>query len=631
MGRTANVPPELRELYDEVEAAVAAFFGAQRWDPETAQLRFSGERYVLVRASSMSVQFVDRVQELCRREGRPEGFEVARSLLYNLGHAMGHADSKVAGARLDLVDPPAQLVAGPAHFAFAGWANVDMLSEGHPGIDPDTYLLYDHPNSFEADAWLEAGRRAQRPICVMNAGYASGWTEGVFDTPMLATEVTCRAMGHEHCRFVMARPHRMTLSLEEYFAENPDAVLQRVAVPGISGIEEHFGGAAFRDREVEYQAVFDGVTDGLAVVDEDGLIVHANAAFAHLVGRGAAACEGAAVDALVPLDPPFLHVRRRLAAGASFQSRTELGAGETDRVVEVKASPIFHRGRERTLVGLRDITEAEQARRELERVNAVLQEVNGDLCRVRDQAVAANRAKSEFIARMSHEFRTPLNAVIGYTELMLEDVQADGGANEQLEGDLTKVRGAATHLLELINEVLDMAKIEAGEARVSVEFFSLRELLEGVIDVARPAALDAGNRLSASMDGLPGSVCADRLKIRQIVLNLLSNAVKFTANGDVSLSAHVAQRTGDFWLEVAVSDTGIGISEKGRRDLFSPFHQADESTSRRYGGTGLGLAISQGFARLMGGDIRVESVLGEGSTFFFEMPILVAPERSAIG
>ncbi|MGL5197248.1 MAG: sensor histidine kinase, partial [Chroococcales cyanobacterium] len=248
-------------------------------------------------------------------------------------------------------------------------------------------------------------------------------------------------------------------------------------------------------------------------------------------------------------------------------------------------------------------------------------------------AETANRSKSMFLANMSHELRTPLNAIIGYSEMLQEE--ADDFGYTDLIPDLEKIRKSGNHLLVLINDILDISKIEAGKMDLYLEDFNINELIENVVSTAQTLIERNDNTLTVECEGNLGMMYADLTKVRQILLNLLSNAAKFTKNGQITLSvvlfcplatdATVTGTSGS-WVQFAIADTGIGITPEQRQHLFKPFMQGDASTTRAYGGTGLGLAISQRFCQMMGGEISLESEPLCGSCFSVLLPCeVVAP------
>jgi adenylate cyclase len=233
------------------------------------------------------------------------------------------------------------------------------------------------------------------------------------------------------------------------------------------------------------------------------------------------------------------------------------------------------------------------------------------------QLEVASQHKSQFLASMSHELRTPLNAIIGLTEMMVTNAARFG--TEKAAEPLRRVHRAGSHLLGLINQVLDLSKIEAGKLELSPDWVNLTPLVNEVVDTARPLAEQNNNRLVIKGQENLGSLTVDPMRLRQILLNLLSNACKFTKQGEVTLLARklVDERN---WIEFAVSDTGIGMTPEQQAKLFEEFTQADSSTARQYGGTGLGLAITRKLARMMGGDVTLTSEAGKGSTFTVRLP-----------
>jgi GAF domain-containing protein/CheY-like chemotaxis protein len=245
------------------------------------------------------------------------------------------------------------------------------------------------------------------------------------------------------------------------------------------------------------------------------------------------------------------------------------------------------------------------------------------------QLAEASQHKSQFLASMSHELRTPLNAIIGVTEMLLEDAR-DLKRDDELE-PLERVVRAARHLLALINDILDLSKIEAGRMELHLESFPLAPVIEEVAKTIEPLATQNANRLVVYCPADLGTIHADQIRVRQVLLNLASNANKFTDKGTVTIAAQLQRRERD-WITITVTDTGIGMTEQQMGRLFQEFSQADSSTTRKYGGTGLGLAISRHFCRIMGGDITVQSKPGAGSTFTIRLPTVVrSDERLAVG
>ncbi len=285
--------------------------------------------------------------------------------------------------------------------------------------------------------------------------------------------------------------------------------------------------------------------------------------------------------------------------------------------------------RDRELQAARDLLEV----RVVERTADLKQEISRHeetqlaLLAAKQAAEDSSRAKSAFLANMSHELRTPLNAIIGYSEMLQEDSQ--DLKLPQFSDDLEKIRKSGKHLLALINDVLDISKIEAGRMTVVLEEVSVDGIVSDVIATVDPLVRRNGNRLEVSCPETGLVVVADAMKLRQSLLNLLGNASKFTHDGAIRLHIERRMHNGQDLLELRVTDSGIGIAPDQLARLFQAFTQVDSSSTRKYEGTGLGLAISRRLCQMMGGDITAESELGNGSTFTITMPLRPAGGASA--
>jgi predicted hydrocarbon binding protein len=217
---TVSCPAPFRPMFERAQAYVEAYFRNRDERPQEGTIEIGGERYILVRAASMSVHFLDFIKSMYPALDESEAIEASSSVLFDMAHVIGQADAKNFHRAMGVTDPIAKLSTGPIHFAYTGWAFVDILPESSPTPDDDFLLLYDHPHSFEADAWLASGRKTGFCTCFMNAGYSSGWCEESFGVRLEAREITCRSKGDSQCRFVMAPPGRLEERIAEYLARS---------------------------------------------------------------------------------------------------------------------------------------------------------------------------------------------------------------------------------------------------------------------------------------------------------------------------------------------------------------------------------------------------------------------------
>lgn len=356
------------------------------------------------------------------------------------------------------------------------------------------------------------------------------------------------------------------------------------------------------DVEAVAKDLFARVQDAVLILDSKSSVMQMNSAARKLFNIKDLPPAGIVASLLIDDFP-------RHANDDHYETRLAQSAGQ--RIVSISQAPVIGIREEiGKIVIVRDITQQKQAEAEIKRMNE-------DLTAARDEAMAASQSKSQFLANMSHELRTPLNAIIGYSEMVAEEL--DEAGETAVLPDLNKINSSARHLLALINEILDLSKIEAGKAELFIEEINIVALVKETAEYVRPLIEENNNVLAIECDQNIGSMKSDLTKIRQTLFNLLSNACKFTENGKIILS--VQRRTGaPDKIIITVQDSGIGLSAEQQQKLFQDFSQADASTTRKYGGTGLGLAISQRYCQMMGGEISVESAPGKGSIFTVILP-----------
>ena len=427
-------------------------------------------------------------------------------------------------------------------------------------------------------------------------GYRQGWYDSEFSVAALAAVLT--GLG-------MAVAWRGGLLVEAADDGREEAQAALVALNADLSHQVQVRSAQADRALARFRALMESAPDAMLGVGPDGVILLVNAEAEHLFGYARSELLGQPVEVLLPAAVAARHEahregylqspeRRPMGAGQELAARRKDG---TEFPVEVSLSTIETDDGQMVMAAVRDATE----RRAFESA----------LAAARDLAEGAARSRQEFLATMSHEIRTPMNAVIGMTSLLL-----DSTLDAQQQDYLETIRSSGDHLLSLINDVLDYAKIDAGKLELEAVPFDARDWLHSTVELIASQAHDKGLELAYDVDpAVPAGLVGDPARLRQILVNLLSNAVKFTEHGEVEVRLGVESREQDaLWMTISVRDTGIGIAADDVGGLFDPFTQADSSTTRVYGGTGLGLAIARRLSRAMGGDLELTSAPGEGTT-----------------
>ena len=383
---------------------------------------------------------------------------------------------------------------------------------------------------------------------------------------------------------------------------------------------------ALAEAEARQRSVLESTGEGIFGVDGKGRLMFINPAGATLLGYTKEELFGGAVHSIIhhtrpdgsdyPVEECPMHAAFTEGTASKVDDEVLWRKDGSSFDVEYSSTPLRKDGE---LVGavivFRDITERKIA--------------EAELLQARDAAEAANRAKSGFLANMSHELRTPMNAIIGYSEMLIEE--AEDLEMDAFTDDLKKIHGAGSHLLSLINDILNLSKIEAGKMDLYFETFAVDTMIEEIVATVDALVRKRDNALVVRGTGDLGTMVSDLTKVRQTLFNLISNAAKFTENGQITLSVKREQDDdGREWVEFEVADTGIGIAAEKIDELFEEFTQADASTTREYGGTGLGLAITKRFCDMLGGSIDCRSTLGEGSAFTIRLPAEVSDQKQQV-
>lgn len=386
-------------------------------------------------------------------------------------------------------------------------------------------------------------------------------------------------------------------------------------------------------QDANLTSLIDALADGIVVVESDGKICGFNRRSEDLFGWNAGDIIGESVTRLIPWPIPehkdVLDTIGRRSDGSVFAVEIAVGAlptteGKTLSLISVRDTT-EHDSTEQLQA---EITELRESRESVARQREEMAQLARDLAEARDKAELANREKSEFLAIMSHELRTPLNGLLGISMLL-----SKSELPPKQRGQLQMIEQAGESLLVIVNDLLDISKIETGHLEIEPEDMDLHQLIESICTVWKPRADEKGlNFILKSADDLPRFIRADATRLRQIVDNFLNNATKFTKSGEITLTVnHISSADGKVELGIDVTDTGPGIKNKYHDRLFKRFSQADRSMSREHGGTGLGLAICKQLAELMDGEVGFVSEFGKGSTFWLCVPCRIGDERLVAG
>jgi len=374
MLKTVKIPKQFEPIFEKAQEFVSRYFEGKKEDPTKGTIEIFGERYILVRAASLSVDFFETVMKLYEKEGKEEALNITRQLLFDIAHAIGKQDARNFHNKMNLNDPIEKLSAGPIHFSHSGWAFVDIFPESNPSPDENYYLIYDHPYSFESSAWLQAGKKSDFPVCIMNAGYSSGWCDESFGITLVALEIMCKAKGDDACRFIMAPPSRIQGHIANHIKEGSKLAekITKYEIPGFFKRKELE--AELHCSEQRFRAMFENATDGILLIDlESRKFLDGNKMICQMLGYRLEEIRNLGiVDICSGKDMLYITEHLNKLTRGEITPAKDLPVKRKDGTVfytDVNCSPMKLNGITYLVGVFRDITERRQAKKMIERLN----------------------------------------------------------------------------------------------------------------------------------------------------------------------------------------------------------------------------------------------------------------------
>ncbi|MBN1551938.1 response regulator [bacterium] len=600
MQHFVDVPSNFENMFRAAEKFVEAYFAKRKYSPGYGIIEIDGERYILVRAKSMSVELFETVRRLFISSEHHKAFDIVKNLLFDIAHALGKSDAVFFHKKAKLKTPTEKLSAGPVHFAFSGWASVKILPESIIETGSNFVLYYEHPHSFESDSWLESGKKPSFPVCYMNAGYSSGWCSEAFGQYLVSFETSCRARGDDRCRFVMAPPDQIHRYVKDELSEKltTDPYVTQYNIPGFfkrKAIE-----ALLEKSESKYRMLFSYANDAIFVLEHDK-IIDVNPMGISSVGR----------TKDVILNSRFLDMAPRFQSNG--HSSSSLWAEYFKEAVSGK-SMVFEWQFTRPDGSLVD---TEIALNIIDPDYHLFQAIIRNITqrkKLTSQQIQAQKMEAigTLASGVAHDFNNILAGMLGFTSLLKLRLPKSDVNCQYLE----RLENAIQQAADLTKQLLTFSK-RSKPRTVSLD---INTTIENVIHLLKSSikhAISLNIELSESLDPIYG----DPNQLEQMVMNLIINASQALPSGGTitirsrtpspqELSAeNILPLTENYWVVLEIIDNGIGMSESTLNRIFEPYFSMRENGK----GIGLGMSIVYNIVNNHQGQIRIQSREAQGT------------------
>ncbi|MFH1760529.1 MAG: PAS domain S-box protein, partial [bacterium] len=570
------VPKMFKPVFDQAQKTVGQYFKNIQLDPSKGSITIGTERYVLVRSSALSINFLNTISALYSDRSAEEALSQGRNILFDIAHILGLNDAKEFHLQMGLKDPVAKLSAGPVHFSHTGWALVKLLPGCNPTSDKDYYLIYDHPYSFEAHEWIKNHKMSESPVCIMNAGYSSGWCEQSFGIPLTAVEITCKAKGDKNCRFIMAPQDCIEKHVKKYLNKLPAHTRKKVTYNIPAFFERKQAEAALKQREERYRRLFEESNDAVFIFDLKGRITDVNRAACRLLGYDKASLNKLNISELHPRKDTESAIRLFNDIREKGYTRFEANFRKKEGTIidiEISASIIDNdRGIIQGLV--RDLTETNSMREQLRQSDKM-------------------RAIGQLAGGVAHDINNQMVSILGFSEILEEQL----GKNDKKKY-AQRIITTAKRASELTKQLLAFAR----KGKYQAAPVDINSIISEVIVIMRHT-VHKRIKIIESLHKGTSFVNGDSAQLHSAFLNLAINANDAIAeSGEILFSTRILRINNQFhkkyqdfakhgkYLKIIIKDSGSGMTKEVKDRLFEPFFTTKKNSTN----IGLGLSAVYG-------------------------------------